>query len=72
VLFESLLLATAIYLLCGLAFGLIFVNLGASRIDPAARGTSLVFRLLILPGSVALWPFLAIRWLKCELEGESA
>lgn len=68
-LFESILIATGIYLLCGLAFGLLFVGVGAGRLDPAARGTSPVFRLLILPGSIALWPFLAIRWVQREIEG---
>jgi hypothetical protein len=55
-------LAAAGYLIAGLAFGLAFVTVGVSRLDPAARGASPVFRLLILPGSVALWPVLAAQW----------
>ena len=50
------------YLLAGLAFGLAFVTVGVTRLDPAARGTSAAFRALILSGSVALWPILAAKW----------
>jgi hypothetical protein len=48
----------------GLLFAVAFVTLGIQRVDPAARGTGWGFRLLVLPGVVALWPFLAMRWLR--------
>ena len=69
--FESILSATAIYLVCGLIFGIAFIILGVARLDPAAKGTASTFRLLILPGSVALWPYLAVRWLQRETKGEN-
>jgi hypothetical protein len=56
----------AAYLLLGLLFGLPFVALGAGRLDPAARGAGMGFRLLILPGSIALWPILAWRLLRSD------
>lgn len=59
---ELVLLAAAGYLAAGLPFGVAFVTVGVTRLDPAARGTSAAFRLLILPGSVALWPVLAAKW----------
>lgn len=59
---ELLLTAATAYLAVGLAFGLAFVTVGVSRVDPAARGTSPAFRALILPGSAALWPLLAGKW----------
>jgi hypothetical protein len=59
---ELVLLAAGGYLLAGFPFGLAFVTVGVARFDPAARGTSAAFRLLILPGSVALWPVLAAKW----------
>ena len=59
---ELILLVLAVYALAGLAFGLCFVTVGVTRIDPAARETSWVFRALILPGSAALWPLLAAKW----------
>jgi hypothetical protein len=39
------------------------VTVGVARVDAAARQSSWLFHLLIYPGSVALWPFLAARWL---------
>lgn len=59
---DLLLLAVAIYAACGFLFGLAFISVGAGRLDPGARGTSLPFRLILLPGSIALWPLLAVRW----------
>lgn len=59
---DLVLLAAAGYLAAGLVFGVAFVTVGVARIDTAARGTSVAFRLLILPGSVALWPLLAAKW----------
>lgn len=51
------------YAAVGVLFGLAFVITGVTRLDPAARGTSVAFRVLILPGAAALWPFLLLRWL---------
>lgn len=52
------------YGLIGLLFGVCFVTVGASRLDPVAKGTGPGFRLLILPGAAALWPLLLYRWLR--------
>jgi hypothetical protein len=37
-------------------------------VSPASwkKGTSIAFRLLILPGTVAFWPLLAVRWAKAS------
>ena len=48
------------YLVCGLLFAIYFVK-NVGRIDHAARGTSILFRLLLIPGAAALWPFLIAR-----------
>jgi hypothetical protein len=40
-----------------------FVLRGVDKIDPVASGSSWGFRLIILPGVVALWPLLLRRWL---------
>ena len=69
---EVIVLALSAYLACGLLFGLAFVTAGVGRVDAAARGTSAGFRLLILPGTAALWPFLAARWVQAvRSEGKS-
>jgi hypothetical protein len=58
-----------LYLSCGLLFGSTFITAGAGKVDAAARGTSVPFRLLILPATVAFWPFLAARWIKAVRQG---
>jgi hypothetical protein len=60
---EVILSLIAAYLGCGALFGVAFVTVGVARVDAAARQSSWLFRLLIYPGSVALWPYLAARWL---------
>jgi hypothetical protein len=52
------------YGLLGLLFGVCFVTVGVSRLDPMARGTGPGFRLLILPGAAVLWPWLLYRWVR--------
>ena len=66
---EAIVAIVSAYLACGLLFGLAFVTAGVGRVDAAARGTSVGFRLLILPGTAALWPFLAVRWLRAARSG---
>jgi hypothetical protein len=61
---EALLIAAGIYLLCGLVFAIPFMLLGVARIDPHATHGSWGFRVLIIPGTMFLWPLLARRWLK--------
>ena len=50
------------YLALGAVFAPAFALAGAQRIDPAARGATWGFRVLILPGAAALWPLLLRRW----------
>ena len=52
-----------VYTALGVAFALAFVTVGVKRIDSQAVGSSIGFRLLILPGSVAFWPLLLRRWI---------
>jgi hypothetical protein len=48
----------------GLIFAVAFVTRGIQRIDPAAIGAPIGFRLIVLPAAAALWPLLASRWVK--------
>lgn len=58
------------YALVGLLFAFPFLMRGAGRIDPAAQEGSRGFRLMILPGTVALWPILAWKWRRAAETGE--
>lgn len=60
---EVVVLLCTLYIACGLTFAPFFVWRGVGRMDPAARTAGLGFRLIILPGVVALWPVLLRRWL---------
>lgn len=50
------------YLAIGAVFAVAFVTRGAERIDANARGAGWGFRLMAVPGSAALWPWLAMKW----------
>lgn len=50
------------YLAVGLLFAVPFVLKGVQSIDDDAVGAGFGFRLFILPGTVMLWPILALRW----------
>ena len=52
----------ASYAALGGLFALFFAGRGVQLVDPAAHGAGLGFRLLIMPGTAALWPWLAWRW----------
>ena len=65
--FESaatwLVRALGVYAALGAIFAVAFVTRGVERIDPAAKGASRGFRLIVVPGVVALWPLLLRRWI---------
>jgi hypothetical protein len=58
--------AAAVYAVVGVVFAGAFVTWGVARVDSAAKGASLGFRLLILPGCAALWPLLLGRWMRAK------
>ena len=61
---EWLVGAAGLYLAAGVVFAVPFVAVGVGRVDRVAERGTLGFRLIILPGVVALWPLLAMRWLR--------
>jgi hypothetical protein len=60
---AAFLIVLGIYLGCGLIFAILFVLNGAGKVDPHAAHGPWGFRMLILPGAAALWPWLLCRWL---------
>jgi hypothetical protein len=61
---HVILISLGIYLVCGLVFAIPFVLVGVGRIDPHAKHGSWGFRVLIIPGTILLWPLLGRRWFR--------
>jgi hypothetical protein len=61
---AAFLILLGFYLTCGGLFAIVFVLAGVKKIDPHAAQGSWGFRLLIFPGTTALWPLLLRRWRK--------
>ena len=56
----------ALYAAAGAVTALAFVTFGLSRVLPHPMPATLGARILLLPGSVALWPYILIRWFKAR------
>jgi hypothetical protein len=52
------------YLVLGALFALPFALFGAGRLDPAAARGTWGFRVLVLPGAMALLPWLLWWWVR--------
>ena len=63
---HVVLYALAIYLALGLVVGVPFVIAGIGRVDPAAKSVPAAFRVLVLPGVIAMWPWMLSRWMKAR------
>ncbi|MCA9303578.1 MAG: hypothetical protein KC996_05600 [Phycisphaerales bacterium] len=59
---DLILLVLACYALVGILVSVPLVAFGIQRIDPVMRSSPLSARLLMFPGSVALWPIMLIKW----------
>ena len=58
-------LATA-YVGAGVVVASVFVAVGVGRVDLRAADAGWGFRVLIMPGSVLLWPVVLWRWLQAS------
>ena len=55
-----------IYVAIGILFSIAFVWRGVGVVDPVAREGTLGFKLLIIPGCAAFWPWLLKRWIQAQ------
>ncbi len=60
---TTILNALGLYTTIGAVFAIVFLAFGLARIDHGAKGAGFVFRLVILPGLIALWPVMLVRWI---------
>jgi hypothetical protein len=56
--------AFALYVAAGVVTGILFVIFGVTRVFSHPVAVSTGARILLLPGSVLLWPLVLRRWLK--------
>jgi len=59
-----LLNALALYAAVGAVTAVAFALFGATRVQGAAVSPGA--RILILPGALALWPYVLVRWIKAK------
>jgi hypothetical protein len=58
----------ALYAAAGAVTALAFVTFGISRVLPHPMPATLGARILLLPGSLALWPYVLLRWCRARRE----
>lgn len=58
---QLLVTAGTHYLEVGSALALVFAAYGVDRLEPSARGGSILFRIMIMPGAALLWPLIVKR-----------
>ncbi|MEP6596873.1 MAG: hypothetical protein ABJA71_13050 [Ginsengibacter sp.] len=56
------LLIVAVYLFAGVIFTIFFQAKGISKIDEGVHGSSIGFRIIIIPGCILFWPVLLKKW----------
>lgn len=61
---DVFLTGLGLYSFFGLFFGLYFVFVGATKIDPFLKDSKKIVRVLLLPGVIATWPFLLRKLFK--------
>jgi hypothetical protein len=66
---EFMVESAAIYAALGFVFAMAFAWRGAAVVDPVAHGSTLGFRVLVVPGAALLWPLLAVRWWRAAMGG---
>ncbi len=66
---SGILLGVGVYAAVGVVFALAFVLVGVGKVDAGAKGAGLLFRVLILPGTAALWPVMLIKWVLAAKRG---
>ncbi len=59
-------LAGVVHLAAGFLFAIFFLRRGLEKMDTAAHGSGWGFRLIILPGTIVLWPVLLKKCMKVK------
>lgn len=63
---ESIFTLSGLYLLCGFVFALVFIFIGLNKVDEGAHGSSVGFKIIIIPGTMIFWPILLKKWISAS------
>jgi hypothetical protein len=63
---AAFLYGLALYAMAGVATALAFVSVGLSQVLHPPMAATIGARILLLPGAVALWPYILMRWRKAR------
>ena len=63
---EILLIIVAVYLLAGVLFVIPFLMKGLNKIDKGANGSTIGFKIIIIPGVIVFWPVLLKKCMKAN------
>ena len=61
---EILLIIVAVYLLVGVLFVIPFLMKGLNKVDEGANGSTIGFKIIIIPGVIVFWPVFLSKWIK--------
>ena len=63
---SAILYVLALYAVAGVVTALAFVSVGIGQVVNPPMAATLGARILFLPASFALWPYIVIRWWKAR------
>jgi hypothetical protein len=63
---AAFLYGLALYAMAGVATAIAFVSVGLSQVLHPPVPATLGARMLFVPGAVALWPYILMRWRKAR------
>ena len=63
---QILLTVAAAYLALGVLFVIPFLMKGLNKVDEGAHGSTIGFKIIIIPGVIVLWPVLLRKWMNSK------
>ena len=63
---SAVVYALAVYAIAGVVTAFAFVSVGVVQVMRPPMPATLGARILLLPGSFALWPYILVRWWKAR------
>ena len=68
---QIILILILFYLLLGVLFVIPFLMKGLTKIDEGTHGSTIGFKIIIIPGVIVFWPALLRKWRKNLKHGDT-